>query len=91
MLHIPDVLTSEEAAQLRDRLVAAQWVDGNATSGAGAAEAKRNRQLPEDAPATHAAAWAAPDRELMVPVEGGNVYQHAALNAGAVVRVQQGL
>ena len=40
MLHIPDVLTSEEAAQLRDRLVAAQWVDGNATSGAGAAEAE---------------------------------------------------
>ncbi len=55
MLHIPDVLTSEEAAQLRDRLLAAQWVDGNATSGAGAAQAKRNRQLPEDAPATHAA------------------------------------
>ena len=55
MLHIPDVLTSEEAAQLRDRLLAAQWVDGNATSGAGAAQAKRNRQLPEDAPTTHAA------------------------------------
>jgi len=26
------------------------------------------------APATHAAAWASPDKELMVPVEGGEVY-----------------
>ncbi|WP_370179610.1 proline iminopeptidase-family hydrolase [Alteriqipengyuania sp.] len=28
----------------------------------------------DTAPVTHAAAWVAPDRELMVPVEGGNVY-----------------
>ena len=55
MLHIPDVLTSEEAADLRARLLAAPWVDGNATSGAGAAKAKRNRQLPEDGEAARMA------------------------------------
>ena len=55
MLHIPDVLTSEEAADLRARLLAAPWVDGNATSGAGAAKAKRNRQLPEDGEAARVA------------------------------------
>ena len=55
MLHIPDVLTSEEAADLRARLLAAPWVDGNATSGAGAAMAKRNRQLPEDGEAARMA------------------------------------
>ena len=54
MLHIPDVLSSEEAAQLRDRLLAAQWVDGNETSGPGAAQAKRNRQLPETGAAARA-------------------------------------
>lgn len=48
MLHvIRQVLPREEALALGRDLAAAQWVDGNVTSGQGAALAKRNRQLPE--------------------------------------------
>lgn len=52
---IPEVLSAQAAARLRERIAAAQWIDGNATSGAGAASVKRNRQLPEDSPATREA------------------------------------
>lgn len=45
---IPDLLPRDDALALRERLLAAEWVDGNVTSGAGAALAKKNRQLPED-------------------------------------------
>ena len=52
MLHVPAVLNRTEVADCRKLLDAAQWVDGNATSGEQAAKAKRNRQLPIDAPVT---------------------------------------
>ena len=55
LIPIPDVLSPEAVTELRARLLAADWIDGNATSGAGSALAKRNRQLPEDAPAARAA------------------------------------
>lgn len=48
LLHIPGVFTPDEAAALRGRLDAADWVDGNVTSGHQSATAKVNRQLPED-------------------------------------------
>ncbi|MBC2776713.1 Fe2+-dependent dioxygenase [Parasphingopyxis marina] len=48
LIVIPDLLPRAEALALRERLIAAPWVDGNVTSGAGAALAKKNRQLPED-------------------------------------------
>lgn len=51
MLHIPAVLTKQQVAQYRDVLDRAAWSDGNATSGAQSALAKRNRQLPEGSPA----------------------------------------
>ena len=47
MLHIPEVLTKAQVAELRRAIDAADWVDGNATSGAQSALAKRNEQLPE--------------------------------------------
>lgn len=50
MLHIPGVLTKAQVAQCREMLDTADWVDGNATSGAQSALAKRNRQLPEGSP-----------------------------------------
>lgn len=50
LLHIPDVLTREQVAEARRALEAAEWVDGNVTSGAQAARAKNNMQLPEDSP-----------------------------------------
>ena len=50
MLALPDILSVPEVAAMRARLDAADWIDGNATSGTQSALAKRNRQLPEDAP-----------------------------------------
>ncbi|CAN7571359.1 Fe2+-dependent dioxygenase [Phenylobacterium sp. LjRoot164] len=47
MLHIPEVLTKPQVAELRAAIDAADWVDGNATSGTQSALAKRNEQLPE--------------------------------------------
>lgn len=47
LIAIPDVLPPDEAKALGAAIAAADWVDGNVTSGAGAALAKRNRQLPE--------------------------------------------
>ncbi|MBA4012759.1 MAG: Fe2+-dependent dioxygenase [Phenylobacterium sp.] len=47
MLHIPEVLTKAQVAELRRVIDAADWVDGNATSGTQSALAKRNEQLPE--------------------------------------------
>ena len=55
MIHIPEVLTKDQVAKLRALIDAAAWIDGNATSGAQSALAKRNEQLPEDSPAAKAA------------------------------------
>jgi PKHD-type hydroxylase len=51
MIQIPAVLTVAQVAEVRRLVEAADWVDGNATSGSQAALAKRNRQLPEDSAA----------------------------------------
>jgi PKHD-type hydroxylase len=51
MLHVPEVLRGEELAECRALLSAAEWEDGLATAGSQAALVKRNRQLPENAPA----------------------------------------
>jgi PKHD-type hydroxylase len=55
LLVIPQILPAAEALALRERIEAADWIDGNATSGAGAASVKRNRQLPEDGEAARGA------------------------------------
>lgn len=47
LLHIPHVLSRETVQRCRDILSAAEWVDGNVTSGTQAARAKNNLQLPE--------------------------------------------
>ena len=51
---IPDLLTPPQVATLRAELDAADWIDGNVTSGAQSALAKRNTQLPEDSAAARA-------------------------------------
>jgi PKHD-type hydroxylase len=51
MIQIPAVLTSAQVSEVRRLIDAAEWVDGNVTSGPQAALAKRNRQLPEDSAA----------------------------------------
>lgn len=50
MLHVPEVLTAEQVAQIRSRLDATDWVDGRATVGPQGAQVKKNRQLPETSP-----------------------------------------
>lgn len=45
---IPELLDAETVARVRALIDAAQWVDGNVTSGHQSALAKRNLQLPED-------------------------------------------
>lgn len=47
MLQIPSVLTKDQVAQCRAIMDAADWIDGNATSGPQAAMAKNNLQLPQ--------------------------------------------
>jgi PKHD-type hydroxylase len=47
LIVIPQLLDRDQARALGVTIAAAEWVDGNVTSGAGAALAKRNRQLPE--------------------------------------------
>jgi len=51
LLHIEGVLTSEQVAKCRETLAAQSWVDGRVTAGEQSAQAKRNLQVPEDAPA----------------------------------------
>src|SRR3546814_6515860 len=50
LLHIPNVLTAEEAAEFRRRLDAADWTDGREAVGAQGAKVKRNEQLPDASP-----------------------------------------
>jgi PKHD-type hydroxylase len=50
LLHIPDILTSEQVAHCRQKLEQADWVDGRVTAGHQSALAKDNMQLPEDHP-----------------------------------------
>lgn len=52
LIPIPDVLSTEEVAQARAILDAAEWVDGKVTAGYQAQAVKENLQLPEG----HAAA-----------------------------------
>jgi len=55
LIAIPDVLDAAGVARVRGIIDAADWVDGNDTSGPQAALAKRNRQLPEDGAAAREA------------------------------------
>lgn len=50
LIAIPDLLDAQGVAAVRALIDAADWIDGNATSGHQSALAKRNLQLPESAP-----------------------------------------
>lgn len=50
LLHIPDVLTTQEAQSLHSALAGAEWVDGRVTAGYQSARTKHNSQLLEDHP-----------------------------------------
>ncbi|WP_091736696.1 Fe2+-dependent dioxygenase [Phenylobacterium immobile] len=55
LLHVPDVLTKAQLADLRRLIDTAPWSDGNATSGHQSALAKKNLQIPEADPIGQAA------------------------------------
>lgn len=55
LIAIPDLLDAATLAHLRATIDAAEWIDGNATSGHQSALAKQNEQLPEDSAAAKAA------------------------------------
>ncbi len=55
LLSIPSILSKQAVAEMRAAIDAAEWVDGNVTSGTQSALAKRNLQLPENSPAARKA------------------------------------
>lgn len=55
LIAIPDLLPPETLSNVRAIIDAAQWVDGNATSGVQSAMAKDNLQLPEQSAAAQQA------------------------------------
>jgi PKHD-type hydroxylase len=50
LLHIPEVLGTEQVLRMRQALVEALWTDGRQTVGPQGAQVKRNLQLPEASP-----------------------------------------
>ena len=50
LVHVREVLTAGELAEIRRRLSTARWVDGRETSGMQSGRVKNNEQLPYDAP-----------------------------------------
>jgi PKHD-type hydroxylase len=55
LIAIPDLIDAPGVAAIRTIIDAAEWVDGNATSGHQSALVKRNMQLPEDSAAARQA------------------------------------
>lgn len=51
LIAVPDLLNAAEVGEIRQIIDAAEWVDGNVTSGPQAALAKNNEQLPEESDA----------------------------------------
>ena len=55
LIEIPNLLDAAAAARVRAIIDAAEWIDGNVTSGHQSALAKRNEQLPEESAAAREA------------------------------------
>jgi PKHD-type hydroxylase len=54
LVHVPQLLTKDQMAQIRGHLESADWVDGKVTAGSQSADAKRNLQIPESSPVARA-------------------------------------
>lgn len=55
LVHIPEVLTAEEVADVRSLIAGGPWADGRITAGTQSAAVKNNRQLPEQSVGAKAA------------------------------------
>ena len=74
LLEIPQVLSNEEALEMKQRLLAAEWVDGRVTAGHQSAQAKRNRQIPEQSEAAQAAG-----KQVLKALQKSGLFMSAAL------------
>jgi PKHD-type hydroxylase len=74
LLQIPDVLTAEQAAECRQKIEKAEWIDGRVTAGHQSARAKDNRQLPENHPLTRQMG-----EMVLAALEGSQLFMSAAL------------
>ena len=55
LLHIPEVLDTDQVQRIRAVLSRAEWADGRITAGTQSAQAKNNRQVPEGSAAAEEA------------------------------------
>ena len=55
LLRIPQALSPDELAQVRQLILGADWADGRITAGSQSGSVKNNTQLPEDLPAAQQA------------------------------------
>src|SRR4051812_47324849 len=77
LVHIPGVLDKTQVAAMRADIDAAEWTDGNATSGHQSGKAKDNLQLPEDC-----AVAVTQGQAVMAAAERHPLFIAAALPAG---------
>jgi PKHD-type hydroxylase len=54
MVRVPQLLTPEQVAEMRDLMAKADWVDGRVTAGSQSGQAKHNLQIPENSPVARA-------------------------------------
>jgi PKHD-type hydroxylase len=54
LVHVPQLLSKEQVAQIRGVLTDTDWVDGRITAGAQSGQTKHNLQLPEESQAARA-------------------------------------
>lgn len=74
LLHVPEVLSRDQVAQIRQLIDRADWADGKITAGTQSEQVKNNQQLPEGSPAAVAA------RQIILDALG----KHALFFTGAL-------
>tara|TARA_R110000772_G_scaffold176938_4_gene288574 strand:+ start:399 stop:1076 length:678 start_codon:yes stop_codon:yes gene_type:complete len=74
LLEIPQVFSTEEAVEMKQALLAAEWVDGRVTAGHQSAQAKQNRQIPEQSDVAQAAG-----KRVLQALQKNGLFMSAAL------------
>ena len=84
LVKIPQLLTKDEVAYCKDKLLAAQWADGSITAGYQSTQAKNNLQLPENSPEALELG-----EIIMAALARNNVFMSAALPSKILIRKGQ--
>lgn len=74
LLHIPQVLDTQQVQHIQQQLASADWQDGTGSSGAQATQVKRNHQLP-----TTLAIYPALNEQILQALQQHPLFQAAAL------------